>query len=60
MPILTFDLIKGRTDAQLDALLDAAHSAMLEAFGVPARDRYQIVHKHEHGHWASTAAATWW
>ncbi len=47
MPFLRFDLIKGRTDAELTALLDAAHDAMLEAFKVPVRDRYQIVHEHE-------------
>ena len=47
MPFLRFDLIKGRTDAELATLLDAAHDAMLEAFKVPVRDRYQIVHEHE-------------
>lgn len=47
MPLLRFDLIKGRTDAEIAALLDAAHDAMLEAFKVPVRDRYQIVHEHE-------------
>jgi phenylpyruvate tautomerase PptA (4-oxalocrotonate tautomerase family) len=47
MPFLRFDLIKGRTDAEIATLLDAAHEAMLEAFKVPVRDRYQIVHEHE-------------
>jgi hypothetical protein len=47
MPLLRFDLVEGRSDAELKALLDAAHGAMLEAFGVPARDRYQIVHEHK-------------
>jgi len=47
MPFLRFDLLKGRTDAEIAALLDAAHGAMLEAFKVPVRDRYQIVHEHE-------------
>lgn len=47
MPFLRFDLIKGRTEAEISALLDAAHDAMLEAFKVPVRDRYQIVHEHE-------------
>ncbi|MHA1517195.1 MAG: tautomerase family protein [Alphaproteobacteria bacterium] len=49
MPLLRFDLIEGRTDEELQALLDAAHRAMLEAFKVPARDRYQIVHEHKPG-----------
>jgi hypothetical protein len=47
MPLLRFDLIAGRSDAELQALLDAAHRAMLAAFKVPERDRYQIVHEHE-------------
>lgn len=47
MPFLRFDLIKGRTDSEIATLLDAAHEAMLEAFKVPVRDRYQIVHEHE-------------
>jgi hypothetical protein len=47
MPLLRFDLIEGRTDAELKKLLDAAHEAMVEAFGVPVRDRYQIVTEHK-------------
>lgn len=46
MPLLTFHLVKGRSDAELETLLDAAHRAMLAAFKVPERDRYQIVHEH--------------
>ncbi|MBU8568540.1 tautomerase family protein [Virgibacillus pantothenticus] len=46
MPLLTFDLIEGRTDEELKALLDATHYAVVKAFGVPERDRYQIVHQH--------------
>ena len=46
MPLLRFDLIAGRTDGELKELLDAAHRAIVDAFGVPVRDRYQIVHEH--------------
>ncbi|HKB22440.1 MAG TPA: tautomerase family protein [Methyloceanibacter sp.] len=46
MPLLRFDLVAGRTDGELKSLLDAAHRAIVEAFGVPERDRYQIVHEH--------------
>ncbi len=46
MPLLRFDLIEGRSEAELAALLDATHGVVLAAFGVPARDRYQIVHEH--------------
>ena len=50
MPLLRFDLIQGRTDAELQTLLDAAHRAMLAAFKVPPGDRYQIVNEHSASH----------
>lgn len=50
MPLLRFDLIEGRTETELRTLLDAAHRAMVAAFKVPQRDRYQIVHQHPPGH----------
>jgi phenylpyruvate tautomerase PptA (4-oxalocrotonate tautomerase family) len=46
MPLLRFDLIQGRNKESLRKLLDTAHYAMLKAFDVPERDRYQIVHQH--------------
>jgi len=46
MPLLRIDVIEGRSSAELKELLDAIHSAMLAAFKVPERDRYQIVHQH--------------
>ena len=47
MPLLRFDLIEGRSDAELKSLLDAAHEAVVEVLGVPPRDRYQVVHEHK-------------
>jgi malonate semialdehyde decarboxylase len=49
MPLLKFDLIEGRHQHQIRALLDAAHEAMVEAFGVPSTDRYQSVTQHRPG-----------
>ncbi len=46
MPLLRFDLIEARDEKYIRKLLDAAHEAVLKAFGVPVRDRYQIVHQH--------------
>ena len=46
MPLLKLDLIQGRDDEQLLALLDSAHAAMVEAFEVPLSDRYQCVTQH--------------
>lgn len=47
MPLLRFDIIEGRSEEELNALLNTAHDAMVEAFDVPERDRYQIVHTHK-------------
>lgn len=46
MPLLRFDGIEGRDENALKDLLDTAHNVMVEAFGVPKKDRYQIVHQH--------------
>jgi phenylpyruvate tautomerase PptA (4-oxalocrotonate tautomerase family) len=47
MPLITIDVIKGRSEAELRTLLDTVHAAMVEAFGVPNSDRYQILTEHE-------------
>jgi phenylpyruvate tautomerase PptA (4-oxalocrotonate tautomerase family) len=46
-PLITIDVIKGRSEAELRTLLDTVHAAMVEAFGVPESDRYQILTEHE-------------
>jgi phenylpyruvate tautomerase PptA (4-oxalocrotonate tautomerase family) len=50
MPLIHIDLIEGRSDAELKTLLHAAHRAVTAAFGVPIRDRYQIVQQHPRAH----------
>jgi phenylpyruvate tautomerase PptA (4-oxalocrotonate tautomerase family) len=52
MPLIRIDVYEGRSVAQLKALLDAIHRAMLQAFKVPERDRYQILTEHRRGHMA--------
>lgn len=47
MPLLQFDVIQGRSESELKTMLDAAHRAVLAAFNVPERDRYQIVHENK-------------
>jgi phenylpyruvate tautomerase PptA (4-oxalocrotonate tautomerase family) len=46
MPLLYIDLIEGRSPSETRALLDAVHDAVVEAFQVPPRDRYQVVSTH--------------
>ena len=46
MPFLRVDAYEGRSKEQVQALLDAIHRAVLSAFGVPLRDRYQVYQEH--------------
>jgi hypothetical protein len=46
MPLVRFDAVVGRSQEEIKNLLDAAHRAILSAFDVPQRDRYQIYHEH--------------
>lgn len=50
MPLLRIDVIEGRDQASLKKLLDVIHEAVVDAFQVPQRDRYQIVHEHKKDH----------
>jgi hypothetical protein len=50
MPLIRIDAIAGRSKEEIKALLDATHRAILSAFGVPQRDRYQIYHEHPENH----------
>ena len=50
MPLVKFDIVKGRTSEQIQTLLDAAHRALLTSFKVPTRDRYQVVVEHDASH----------
>jgi hypothetical protein len=46
MPLLCFDLIQGRSERQIDMILDITHEVLVKPFNVPERDRYQIVREH--------------
>lgn len=47
MPMIHFDLFKGRTPTEITHLLDIAHQVFVEVLEIPEGDRYQIVHQHE-------------
>jgi hypothetical protein len=38
--------VNGRSKEQVKQVLDAIHRAILSAFGVPLRDRYQVYQEH--------------
>lgn len=46
MPFLRVDAYEGRSKEQVRELLDAIHRAILSAFGVTLRDRYQVYQEH--------------
>jgi Tautomerase enzyme len=50
MPLVRFDIVEGRSKLEIGTLLDAAHRALVAAFDIPARDRYQIVQEHAASH----------
>lgn len=47
MPMIHFDLLKGRTPDELRQLLAVAHEVVVEVLAVPEGDRYQLIHQHE-------------
>ena len=40
MPLVRIDMLEGRTDDDLKLMLDTIQECVVEAFGVPERDRY--------------------
>ena len=49
MPLIRIDLIEGRSDQQITALGDALMRTLVEVYGLPERDRFQIVTEHKPG-----------
>ena len=46
MPLVRVDVLEGRSDADLSAIGDAVHRALVEAIGIPDQDRFQVLTKH--------------
>ncbi|PSH69934.1 tautomerase family protein [Phyllobacterium brassicacearum] len=46
MPFTRISLIEGKSPEYLKAVSDGLHQAMVEAFNVPADDRFQAIHQH--------------
>ena len=49
MPFVRIDVLEGRPRAQLAALGDAVHRALVEAIGIPEADRFQVITPHPAG-----------
>ncbi len=46
MPLVRIDVVEGRSADQLKAILNATHNALVAAFRIPERDRYQVLNEH--------------
>jgi hypothetical protein len=46
MPLIRIDAFEGRSEPEIKTLLEAVHRAVVKAFHVPLRDRYQIYQAH--------------
>ncbi|GAA1492077.1 tautomerase family protein [Curtobacterium herbarum] len=46
MPLVRFDLATGRTPEAVRAIADATHQAIVDVYGIPERDRFQVITEH--------------
>jgi phenylpyruvate tautomerase PptA (4-oxalocrotonate tautomerase family) len=49
MPLVRIDVNRTRDDDAIRAIADGIHSAIVEVYGIPVRDRFQIITKHDPG-----------
>jgi len=47
MPLVRISLLKGRSQAQLRAIADTVHQALVDTYNVPPDDRFQIIEQRE-------------
>jgi len=43
MPLVRIDLMAGRPPEQVTAIADSIHASIVEVYGIPVRDRFQVV-----------------
>ncbi|NQX13422.1 tautomerase family protein [Microbacteriaceae bacterium VKM Ac-2855] len=49
MPLVRIDLAVGRSAVEIRAIADAIHDAIVAEYGIPIRDRFQIITEHPAG-----------
>jgi phenylpyruvate tautomerase PptA (4-oxalocrotonate tautomerase family) len=49
MPFTRISLLESKSSEYLSAVSESLHKALVEAFDVPAHDRFQIIHQHGPG-----------
>jgi phenylpyruvate tautomerase PptA (4-oxalocrotonate tautomerase family) len=50
MPLVRIDLLEGREPSQVVQITDAIHEAIVAEYGIPRRDRFQIITEKKSGH----------
>ncbi|VXA99880.1 tautomerase family protein [Frigoribacterium sp. 9N] len=45
MPLVRIDLLPGRSPDQITAIADAVHDAIVDVYGIPPRDRFQVINE---------------
>jgi hypothetical protein len=43
VPLVRIDLVEGRSPAEIRAIADAIHDAIVAEYGIPPRDRFQVI-----------------
>ncbi len=46
MPLVRIDLVTGRSPEQVRSIADAIHTAIVDEYGIPERDRFQVITEH--------------
>lgn len=46
MPLVRIEITAGREPGSAGAIADAVHAALVAAFGIPERDRFQVITEH--------------
>lgn len=49
MPLVRIDLNATHTPERTRTIADAIHEAIVDIYGIPARDRFQIINRHQPG-----------
>lgn len=49
MPLVRIDLNATHTPERVRTIADAIHEAIVEVYAIPARDRFQIINRHQQG-----------
>jgi phenylpyruvate tautomerase PptA (4-oxalocrotonate tautomerase family) len=47
MPLVRISLLKGKSREHVRAIADGVHQGLIDAYGIPPDDRFQLIHQHD-------------